>query len=89
MAEQEQKELKKASKKHDKKANSISIPVPKVTEAELRRRMEEDQARILKKAEEGKRRQSRTTGEEDYERIVLVANTNRDDSIIEARLLLR
>ncbi|GMP64397.1 hypothetical protein CsSME_00025698 [Camellia sinensis var. sinensis] len=38
-----------------------------------------------KRAEEAKRRQSRTQGEEEYEKIVLVANTNRDDSIIEAR----
>ncbi|KAA8546146.1 hypothetical protein F0562_020960 [Nyssa sinensis] len=85
IAEQEEKELEKASKKPDKKANRVSIPVPKVTEAELQRRREEEQAQILKRAEEAKKKQSRTAAEEEYERTVLVANTNRDDSIIEAR----
>ncbi|THF96066.1 hypothetical protein TEA_026880 [Camellia sinensis var. sinensis] len=73
IAEQEEKELEKASRKPDKKANRVSIPVPKVTESELQRQRE------------AKRRRSRTQGEEEYEKIVLVANTNRDDSIIEAR----
>ncbi|CAL5402326.1 unnamed protein product [Camellia sinensis] len=85
IAEQEEKELEKASRKPDKKANRVSIPVPKVTESELQRQREAEQAQILKRAEEAKRRQSRTQGEEEYEKIVLVANTNRDDSIIEAR----
>ncbi|KAI8533229.1 hypothetical protein RHMOL_Rhmol11G0281200 [Rhododendron molle] len=85
IAELEEKELEKAGKKPDKKATRVSIPVPKVTEAELRRRREEEQAQLTKRAEEAKRRQSRTQGEEEYEKIVLVANTNRDDSIIEAR----
>ncbi|KAE9447401.1 hypothetical protein RHGRI_032953 [Rhododendron griersonianum] len=85
IAELEEKELEKAGKKPDKKATRVSIPVPKVTEAELRRRREEEQAQVTKRAEEAKRRQSRTQGEEEYEKIVLVANTNRDDSIIEAR----
>lgn len=85
IAELEEKELEKAVKKPDKKANRVSIPVPKVTEAELRRRREEEQAMLLKKAEEEKKRQSRTAAEEEYESMVLVANTNRDDSVIEAR----
>lgn len=85
LAELEEKELEKAAKKPDKKANRVSIPVPKVTEAELRRRREEEQAQIAKRAEEEKKRQSRTAAEEDYERMVLVENTNRDDSVIEAR----
>ncbi|XP_023903221.1 uncharacterized protein LOC112015085 [Quercus suber] len=85
-AELEEKELEKAaSKKVDKKASRVSIPVPKVTEAELRRRREEEQAEMQKKAEEGKKKHSRTAEEEEYERTVLVSNTNRDDSIIEAR----
>mgnify|MGYP000942263911 CR=1 FL=1 len=85
-AELEEKELEKAaSKKVDKKASRVSIPVSKVTEAELRRRREEEQAEMQKKAEEGKKKQSRTAEEEEYERTVLVSNTNRDDSIIEAR----
>lgn len=85
LAEMEEKNLEKAMKKPDKKANRVSIPVPKVTEAELRRRQEEEQAQIHQRSEEAKRRQSRTAAEEEYERMVLVANTNRDDSMIEAR----
>ncbi|CAA2978487.1 coiled-coil domain-containing protein 124 [Olea europaea var. sylvestris] len=85
LAEQEQKELEKNMKKVDKKANRVSIPVPKVTEAELQLRREQDQAAMQKRIEEEKRKQSRTAAEEEYERMVLVANTNRDDSIIEAR----
>ncbi|WVZ19025.1 hypothetical protein V8G54_006347 [Vigna mungo] len=87
LAEQEEKELEKAMKKVDKKANRVSIPVPKVTEVELRRRREEEQAEAERKAEEVKKRQSRTAAEDEYERMVLVSNTNRDDSIIEARSL--
>lgn len=84
LAELEEKELEKMIKKPDKKANRVSIPVPKVTEAELRKRREEEQAMAQKKAEEAKKR---TAGEEEYERVVLVSNTNRDDSIIEASTL--
>ena len=36
-------------------------------------------------AEAAKKRAARVAEEEEYERVVLVANTNRDDSIIEAR----
>ncbi|XP_061355726.1 uncharacterized protein LOC133300223 [Gastrolobium bilobum] len=85
LAELEEKELEKSMKKPDKKAARVSIPVPKVTEAELRRQREEAEAEAQKKAEEGKKRQSRTAAEEEYERMVLVSNTNRDDTIIEAR----
>ncbi|GAA0150770.1 hypothetical protein LIER_09633 [Lithospermum erythrorhizon] len=87
LADLEEKEIEKALKKPDKKANRVSIPVPKVTEAELRRRKEEEQAALAKKAEEEKRKQSRTAAEEEYERLVLVENTNRDDSVIEASTL--
>ncbi|KVI04022.1 coiled-coil domain-containing protein 124 [Cynara cardunculus var. scolymus] len=85
LAEIEEKELEKSLKKVDKKTTRVAIPVPKVTEAELRRRKEEEQAQILKKAEEDKRKQSRTAKEEEYEKMILVENTNRDDAIIEAR----
>ena len=40
---------------------------------------------MAKKSEEAKKRQSRMAAEEEYERMVLVTNTNRDDSVIEAR----
>ncbi|KAH8498050.1 hypothetical protein Peur_073282 [Populus x canadensis] len=83
LAEQEEKELEKAMKKPDKKANRVSIPV-KVTEAELMKRREEEQAEMARKADEAKKRKDRTAEEEEYERMVLVSNTNRDDSIIEA-----
>ncbi|GFY94532.1 hypothetical protein Acr_09g0009780 [Actinidia rufa] len=85
IAEQEEKELEKVTRKPDKKATRVSIPVPKVTEAELQRRREEEQAQMQKRAEEAKRQKSRTQGEDEYEKIVLVENTNRDDSMIEAR----
>ncbi|KAK9287291.1 hypothetical protein L1049_015704 [Liquidambar formosana] len=85
LAEMEEKELEKAGKKPDKKAARVSIPVPKVTEAELRQRREEEQAEILRRAEEGKKRKDRLASEEEYEKMVLVTNTNRDDSIVEAR----
>ncbi|KAF8377750.1 hypothetical protein HHK36_031135 [Tetracentron sinense] len=84
LAELEEKELEKAGKKPDKKENRVSIPVPKVTEAELQRRREEEQLQILRRAEETKKRQVRTADEEEYERMVLVSNTNREDSLIEA-----
>lgn len=85
LAEKEEKELEKSIRKPDKKANRVSIPVPKVTEAELRRRREEEQAALARKADESRKRQERTAAEEEYERMVLVTNTNRDDSVIEAR----
>lgn len=84
LAELEEKELEKSAKKPDKKASRVSIPVPKVTEAELRRRREEEEAQILQRSEAAKKRQSRTAAEEEYERMVLVSNTNRDNSVIEA-----
>ncbi|KAM7256041.1 hypothetical protein ACFE04_011782 [Oxalis oulophora] len=83
LAELEEKEIDKSlNKKSDKKANRLPFPVPKVTEAELRRRKEEEAKKL---AEEGNKRSTRTAAEEEYERMVLIANTNRDDSIIEAR----
>lgn len=84
IVEQEQLELEKLSRKPDPKANRVSAPVPKVTEAELSRRREEEQIRLAREAEAAKKRQSRTADEEEYERMVLISNTNRDDSVIEA-----
>ncbi|XP_031484387.1 uncharacterized protein LOC116253611 [Nymphaea colorata] len=84
IAEQEEKDLEKAGKKPDKKSMRVSIPVPKVTGAELERQREEERRRILLQAEEAKKRQSRMADEEEYERMVLVQNTNREDGLIEA-----
>ncbi|XP_041999549.1 coiled-coil domain-containing protein 124-like [Salvia splendens] len=85
LAELEEKELEKSLTKPDKKANRVAVPLPKVTEVELIRRREQEQAALQRRAEEDKRKQSRTAKEEEYERMVSVENTNRDDSIIEAR----
>lgn len=84
LAEQEQRELEVAGRKPDRKAARVSVPVPKVTEAELQRRREEERQRILQTSEAAKKRQSRTADEEEYDRMVMVENTNRDDSVIEA-----
>ncbi|XP_074561306.1 uncharacterized protein LOC141817565 [Curcuma longa] len=84
IAEQEQRDLEAAGRRPDPKAARVSIPVPKVTEAQLQRRREEEQQRILQTADAAKKRQSRTADEQEYDRIVMVENTNRDDSIIEA-----
>ncbi|XP_020084417.1 coiled-coil domain-containing protein 124-like [Ananas comosus] len=84
IAELEQKDLERSSRRPDPKASRVSIPVPKVTEAELARRREEERLRLQRDAEAAKKRQSRTADEEEYDRMVLVTNTNRDDSIIEA-----
>lgn len=85
LAEQEEKDIEKSLKKPDKKANRVSVPVPKVTEAELSRRKEQEQAAIQRRLEEDKKKQTRTVDEEEYEKMVTVVNTNRDDSIVEAR----
>lgn len=87
LAELEEKEIDKSLKKPDKKANRVSVPVPvvpKVTEAELLRRKEQEQSELQRIAEEAKKKVARTAEEDEYEKIVLVQNTNRDDSLIEA-----
>ncbi|RWR90642.1 coiled-coil domain-containing protein 124-like protein isoform X1 [Cinnamomum micranthum f. kanehirae] len=84
LAELEEKELERAARKPDKKAGRVSIPVPKVTEVDLQRRREEERLQILQRAEAAKKEKTRSADEEEYERTVLVANTNRDDSVIEA-----
>ncbi|KAI3447908.1 hypothetical protein Pfo_004573 [Paulownia fortunei] len=73
LAEQEEKELDKSTRKQ------------KVTEEELRRRREEEYAAMQRRVAEEKRKQSRTADERECLRMVSVANTNRDDSVIEAR----
>ena len=72
------------SKTDARKANRVGAPPPKVTEAELVRRREEERLRLEREAEAAKKRAARINEEEEYERVVLVANTNRDDSIVEA-----
>ncbi|XP_078155582.1 coiled-coil protein isoform X2 [Carex rostrata] len=84
LAEQEQQQLEKMGRKPTPKESRVSIPVPKVTAAELAKRQEEEQQRLQREAEVAKKRQSRIADEEEYEKMVLVNNTNRDDSILEA-----
>ena len=84
LAELEEKEMEKSLKKPDKKVNRVSVPVPKVTEAELCRRREQEQLELQRRAEEAKKKITRTAEEEEYEKMVLIQNTNRDDSLIEA-----
>lgn len=84
LAEQEQEQLEKAARKPNPKESRVSVPVPKVTAAELAKRQEEEQRRLAQEAENAKKRQSRMADEEEYEKMVLVSNTNRDDSVIEA-----
>ncbi|KAL9264340.1 Coiled-coil domain-containing protein [Drosera capensis] len=86
LVEEEERELEKALKKPDKKASRVGVPVvvvPKVTEAELRRRREEEADSAKKRADEAERRKSRVKEEEEYERVVLVENKNREE-VIEA-----
>ncbi|RLN15691.1 hypothetical protein C2845_PM02G38500 [Panicum miliaceum] len=86
LAELEQQQLAAAVRRPDRKAALVGGPaVPKVTEAELARRREDERLRLQREAEAAKKRQARTADEEEYGRVVLVANTNRDDSVIEAR----
>lgn len=84
LAEKEQLELERAAKKPDKKANRVAAPVPKVTTADLDKRRDEERAKVLKNADVEKKKVSRMAEEEEYERVVMVKNVNRDDSLIEA-----
>ncbi|OEL33443.1 hypothetical protein BAE44_0005538, partial [Dichanthelium oligosanthes] len=67
------------------KASRVAAPPPNVTKAELARLREEEVLRLEREAEAAKKRAVRMDEEEEYERVILVANTNRDDSIIGAR----
>jgi len=85
LAEAEAAAVAKAVSKTDaRKANRVAAPAPKVTEAELLRRREEERFRLERDAEAAKKRAARVNEEEEYERVVVVPNTNRDDSIVEA-----
>ncbi|XP_051218647.1 uncharacterized protein [Lolium perenne] len=86
LAEAEEAALARAaaSKTDARKANRVAAPAAKVTEAELLRRREEERLRLERDAEAAKKRAARVSEEEEYERVVVVPNTNRDDSIVEA-----
>ncbi len=55
-----------------------------VTAAELAKRKEEEQQQLQAQAQAAKLRESRTAHEDEYERLVSVANSNRDDDIVDA-----
>ncbi|KAI5066736.1 hypothetical protein GOP47_0017264 [Adiantum capillus-veneris] len=85
LVEQEEKELEKYGKHVDKKQGRVSIPTPKVTAAELALRKEEEQTKLQADAETAKRRDRRMADAEEYERLITVENTNRDDTAVDAR----
>ncbi|XP_027158134.1 coiled-coil domain-containing protein 124-like [Coffea eugenioides] len=67
--------------------NSLKKPAQKkVTQSELRLKKEEQFATVQRKAEEEKLKRSRVTVKNEYEKMILVLNTNRehDDSVLEA-----
>ncbi|KAK1325386.1 hypothetical protein QJS10_CPA01g00310 [Acorus calamus] len=79
LAEAEQRQLEIESRKPDKKAARVSlVPVPKVTGADLERR------RRWRGFRGRRRRRKSRVAEEEYERTVLVANTNRNEAVVEA-----
>jgi hypothetical protein len=85
LAEQEEKELEKYGKRVDKKATRVAVPVPKVTAAELARRKEEEQAALEAQAAAKKKKELRMSNPDEYEKLVGVANRNREDDIVDAR----
>ncbi|KAH7387022.1 hypothetical protein KP509_16G000700 [Ceratopteris richardii] len=85
LLEQEEKELEKYGKHVDKKQGRVSIPTPKVTAAELARQKEEEEAKLKANAEESRKKDRRMADAEEYERMISVENTNRDDTAVDAR----
>lgn len=85
LAEQEEKELEKYGKRVDKKQGRVSLPTPKVTAVELARQKEQEQAKLQADAEAAKKRDRRMADTEEYERLIAVENTNREDNIVDAR----
>ena len=85
LAELEEKELDSYGKRVDKKLGRVSIPAPKVTAAELALRKEQEESKILADAEAAKKRDRRMADTEEYEKLIDVVNTNREDSLVDAR----
>eukprot|EP00249_Psilotum_nudum_P017264 c26239_g1_i1 orf=192-887(-) len=84
LAEEEEKELDKYGRRVDKKSARVAVPVPKVTAAELARQKEQERLQIQAQQEDAKKRASRMADTEEYESIVLVQNTNRDEDLVDA-----
>lgn len=85
LAQQEEKELEKYGKREDKKVTRVAVPVPKVTAVELARRKEEEQSALAAQSAAAKKKELRTSGPEEYERLVDVANRNREEDLLDAR----
>eukprot|EP00244_Chara_vulgaris_P002590 TRINITY_DN14613_c0_g1_i4.p1 TRINITY_DN14613_c0_g1~~TRINITY_DN14613_c0_g1_i4.p1 ORF type:complete len:233 (+),score=89.42 TRINITY_DN14613_c0_g1_i4:454-1152(+) len=85
LAEKEEKEMEKYGKKPAQKVNQVAGLVPKVTAADLAKQREEEHKETEAKAEAVKAKEKRMTAEKDYDNMVLQANTNRIESLIDAR----
>ena len=85
LAEQEERELEKYGKRVDKKTTRVAVPVPKVTAAELAKRKEEEQAALEAQAAAAKKKELRMSNPDEYEKLVGVANLNREDDLVDAR----
>ncbi|KAE8664851.1 CCDC124 protein [Hibiscus syriacus] len=67
------------------KAKRVDFILSKVTEAKQRNQRHGQQTRTVQKSEEERKKLSSTVAADEYERMVLVTNKNRDDSLVEAR----
>ncbi|CAM6094749.1 unnamed protein product [Calypogeia fissa] len=85
IAEEEQAELEKSLKRVDKKSVRVGAPVSKVTAVQLAKAKEEEAQQLEASKQAAKLRDSRTADEIEYERLVTVENTNRDDTAVDAR----
>lgn len=85
IAEEEEAELEKSLKRVDKKSVRVGVPVPKVTAAELAKAKEQEAQQMEASRQAAKHRDSRTADEIEYERLVTVENTNRDETAVDAR----
>lgn len=85
LAEEEEKELEKYGRKVDKKLGRVAVPVSKVTAVELARQKEHEEQQIQFQAEAAKKRDRRMAGTDEYEKLVAVENTNREENLVDAR----
>lgn len=85
IAEEEEAELEKSLKKLDKKSVRVGVPQPKVTAAQLAKAKEDEKRQLEVTKQAVNKRESRTADEVEYERLVTVENTNREDTAVDAR----
>ncbi|KAE8655922.1 hypothetical protein F3Y22_tig00117016pilonHSYRG00640 [Hibiscus syriacus] len=84
-SEIEEKENVNPLKKPDIKTKRVDFILSKVTEVEHQNQRDGQQTKTVHKSEEARKKLSSTVAAEEYERMVLVTNKNRDDSLVEAR----